>query len=142
MLQELRRQISAALYGWHYPLVTSMYPCFDCDSNGIQKEPAHDRAPPILTNTELAPPWPVQLLNITRCYLQLALTSPRLGHAASPHPPPSPPCGAAAPGLRASPRGLGAGGARRRASRLAPGGIPEICMSHRQHRLVFVKEVF
>ena len=33
--KELRRRISAASYGWEYPLLTSIYSGFDCDSSGL-----------------------------------------------------------------------------------------------------------
>ena len=34
MLEELRRRISAAIYGWEYPLLMFIYPGFDCGSDG------------------------------------------------------------------------------------------------------------
>ena len=33
MLQELRRRISAAIFGWEHPLLTFIYPGFHCASN-------------------------------------------------------------------------------------------------------------
>ena len=35
MLQELRRRISAAIYGWVCPLLTFIYPGFDCGSSAV-----------------------------------------------------------------------------------------------------------
>ena len=32
MLQEIRRRLSAPIYGWDCPLLTFIYPCFDCGS--------------------------------------------------------------------------------------------------------------
>ena len=45
MLQELRRRISAAIYGWDCPLLTFIYPGFDCGSvvlgqSGVQLDPS------------------------------------------------------------------------------------------------------
>ena len=43
MPQELRRRISAAIYGWDCPLLTFIYPGFDCGSydRGFQDSPSH-----------------------------------------------------------------------------------------------------
>ena len=35
--KELRRRISAAIYGWDCPLPTFIYPGFDCGSSAVQK---------------------------------------------------------------------------------------------------------
>ena len=35
MLQELRTHMSAAMYGWDWPVLSFIYPGFDCGSSGF-----------------------------------------------------------------------------------------------------------